>query len=26
LFFRLIQQALAVEPQPYKIMVKNARG
>jgi transposase-like protein len=26
LFYRLVQQAVAVEPQPYKKMVRHARG
>jgi transposase-like protein len=26
LFYRLIQQAVAMEPQPYKDMIKHARG
>jgi len=26
LFYRLVQQAVAVEPQPYKTMVRHARG
>lgn len=26
LFYRLVQQAVAVEPQPYKKMVGHARG
>jgi hypothetical protein len=26
LFYRLVQQAVAVEPQPYKTLVRHARG
>lgn len=26
LFYRLLQQAMAVEPAPYRVIIKNIRG